>query len=203
MGNFKCDNDCDCEWYKRCSCGVFKQIDLIYNWYWSHSQNGFYTYFSLQVVQTTCQNIINSECKTSIRTFCNSRQCQIRLKFLQCAKENKYVICYIWLLRTLCCDTLGHGFELHQCLWICLQVCGEKGAAAMLTIIQSVVVTPEVNLSCRQESMQVRIFILPTKERCNIYLIWPLENSRHTNSKFSLSLQSTVFDALVQTIIGQ
>ena len=34
-------------------------------------------------------------------------------------------------VRVLCCDMLSCGFESHQCLWICLQVCGSESSPAL------------------------------------------------------------------------
>ena len=54
------------------------------------------------------------------------------------------------MLGTQMVMSLSPGTNLHQCLWAHLQVCGLKEGADMLTSIQSVGVTPEVNLRITQ-----------------------------------------------------
>ena len=49
-------------------------------------------------------------------------------------------------LRVLYCDMLSCEFECHQCLWICLQVCGSERLKWHAGSQGPAGVTPEVNL---------------------------------------------------------
>ena len=78
-----------------------------------------YTTVGYMYVLVFSLNSFSKICFSSLSTPHWSQFCRHKVYKINQAGVNEW-------LRALCCNTLDHGFEHHQYLWICLQVCGLK-----------------------------------------------------------------------------